>query len=39
MKWVIIELTDALSLFLLLGDAQKFFALISRTIDGVILSL
>jgi hypothetical protein len=39
MKWVIIELTDALSLFLLLGDAQKFFALISRSIDGVILSL
>jgi hypothetical protein len=34
-----IELTDALSLFLLLGDAQKFFALILRTIDGDILSL
>jgi hypothetical protein len=34
-----IELTDALSLFLLLGDAQKLFALIIRTIDGVILSL
>jgi hypothetical protein len=34
-----IELKDALSLFLLLGDAQKFFALIIRTIDGVILSL